>query len=37
MENNVFEEMAKRYDTEERIKLAQVIVKELRPGIENSK
>ncbi|SMP68890.1 class I SAM-dependent methyltransferase [Anoxynatronum buryatiense] len=37
MENNVFEQMAKRYDTEERIKLAKVIVKEVRPELGNSK
>lgn len=37
MENNVFEEMAKRYDTEERMELAKVIVKEVRLELENSK
>ncbi|WP_066060589.1 class I SAM-dependent methyltransferase [Neobacillus soli] len=37
MENNVFEQMAKRYDTEERIELAKVIVKEVRSGLQNSK
>lgn len=37
MENNVFEEMANRYDTEERIELAKVIVKEVRPELRNSK
>jgi ubiquinone/menaquinone biosynthesis C-methylase UbiE len=37
MENNVFEQMAKRYDTEERIELARVIVKEVRPELRNSK
>lgn len=37
MENNVFEQMAKRYDSEERIELAKVIVKELRPELRNSK
>ena len=37
MENNVFEQMAKRYDTEERIELAKVIVKEVRPELQNSK
>ncbi|MFA9458095.1 class I SAM-dependent methyltransferase [Halalkalibacter sp. AB-rgal2] len=36
MERNVFEEMAKRYDTEDRIELAKVIVKELRPELQNS-
>ncbi|WP_102346120.1 class I SAM-dependent methyltransferase [Bacillus sp. Marseille-P3661] len=37
MENNVFEEMAQRYDTEERIELAKVIVKEVRSELKNSK
>lgn len=37
MENNIFEQMAKRYDTEDRIKLAKVIVKEVRPELQNSK
>jgi len=37
MENNVFEQMAKRYDTEERIELAKVIVKEVRSELRNSK
>ena len=37
MENNVFEQMAKRYDTEERIELAKVVVKEVRPELRNSK
>ncbi|WP_050183621.1 class I SAM-dependent methyltransferase [Domibacillus robiginosus] len=37
MENNVFEQMAKRYDTEERIQLAKVIVKEVRSELQNSK
>lgn len=37
MENNVFEQMAKRYDTDERIDLAKVIVKEVRPELLNSK
>jgi ubiquinone/menaquinone biosynthesis C-methylase UbiE len=37
MENNVFEQLAKRYDTEERIELAKVIVKALRPELRNSK
>lgn len=36
MENNVFEEMAKRYDTEERKALANVIVKEVRTELYNS-
>ena len=34
---NVFEQMAKRYDTEFRIELAKVIVKEVRPVLRNSK
>jgi len=29
--------MAKRYDTEDRIKLAKVITKEVRPELQNSK
>ncbi|TYS86163.1 class I SAM-dependent methyltransferase [Rossellomorea aquimaris] len=37
MENNVFEEMAKRYDTEARIELAKVIVKEVKQELQNSK
>ncbi|MXQ53141.1 class I SAM-dependent methyltransferase [Shimazuella alba] len=37
MENNVFEQLAKRYDTEERMKLAKVIVKEVRPELRNGK
>jgi ubiquinone/menaquinone biosynthesis C-methylase UbiE len=37
MENNVFEEMAKRYDTEERIELAKVIAKKVRTELKNSK
>lgn len=37
MENNVFEQLANRYDTEERIELAKVIVKEVRPELRNSK
>jgi ubiquinone/menaquinone biosynthesis C-methylase UbiE len=37
MENNVFEQMAKRYDTEDRMELAKVIVKEVRPELRNSK
>lgn len=36
MEHNVFEQMAKRYDTEERIELAKVIVKEVRSELQNS-
>ncbi|QCR33426.1 class I SAM-dependent methyltransferase [Lysinibacillus sp. SGAir0095] len=37
MENNVFEQMAKRYDTVERIELAKVIVKEVKSELQNSK
>ncbi|MCM2534641.1 class I SAM-dependent methyltransferase [Neobacillus pocheonensis] len=37
MENNVFEQMAKRYDTEERIELAKVIIEEVKPELRNSK
>ncbi|MEQ2525110.1 class I SAM-dependent methyltransferase [Robertmurraya yapensis] len=37
MENNVFEELAKRYDTAERMEIAKVIVQEVRPELENSK
>ncbi|AYV66276.1 hypothetical protein C2I06_04985 [Niallia circulans] len=36
METNVFEQLAKRYDTEERRELANVIVKEVRRELENS-
>ncbi len=37
MEDNVFEQIAKRYDTEERIELAKIIVKEVRTELQNSK
>ncbi|WP_404331920.1 class I SAM-dependent methyltransferase [Mesobacillus maritimus] len=37
MENNVFEEMANRYDTEERMELAKVIVREIRPELRDCK
>ncbi|MEK3906485.1 class I SAM-dependent methyltransferase [Oceanobacillus sp. FSL W7-1309] len=37
MENNVFEQLAKKYDTEERMELANVIVKEVKAEIQNSK
>lgn len=37
MENNVFEQMAKKYDTEDRIELAKVIIKEVRSELQNSK
>lgn len=33
MENNVFEQMAKKYDNEERIALAKVIVQEVKPEL----
>jgi ubiquinone/menaquinone biosynthesis C-methylase UbiE len=36
MENNVFEQMAKRYDTEERIELAKVVTEVVRPEIRDS-
>lgn len=34
METNVFEQMAKRYDTEERIALAKIIAQEVGPELE---
>lgn len=37
MDNNVFEQMANRYDTEERIELAKKIVKEVRLELQNCK
>ncbi|KQL18459.1 class I SAM-dependent methyltransferase [Cytobacillus solani] len=37
MDNNVFEQMAKRYDTEDRMELAQVIVKAVREELQNCK
>ncbi|RIW32486.1 methyltransferase domain-containing protein [Bacillus salacetis] len=37
MDNNVFEQMAKRYDTVERIELAKVVVKEVRDELRNSR
>ncbi len=37
MEDNVFERMAKKYDTVERIELANVIVDEVRKELQNSK
>ena len=37
MENNVFEEMAKRYDTEERIELAKIVIEEVKPELRESK
>lgn len=36
MKDNVFEQMAKRYDTEERKSLAQVVVDEVRPELQDS-
>ncbi|WP_195780613.1 class I SAM-dependent methyltransferase [Priestia megaterium] len=36
MENSVFEKMAKRYDSEERIELAKIIVKEVRTELSKS-
>lgn len=36
MESNVFEQLAKKYDKEERIELAKVIVKEVRQELQNS-
>ncbi|TCJ03924.1 class I SAM-dependent methyltransferase [Cytobacillus praedii] len=37
MDTNVFEQMAKRYDTVERMELAKVIVKEVKTELQNSK
>ncbi len=37
MNNNVFEQMAKRYDTEERMALAKVMEKEVKLELQNSK
>lgn len=37
MESNHFEQMAKRYDTEDRIELAKVITKEVKLELQNSK
>lgn len=36
MEENIFEQMAKRYDTEERIALAKVIVEAVKPTLQAS-
>lgn len=36
MEQNVFEEMAKRYDTDERKELAQIVVEEVKKELQNS-
>ncbi|MFD1204653.1 class I SAM-dependent methyltransferase [Sporosarcina contaminans] len=35
MESNVFEQMAKKYDTEERIELSKVIIKEVRSELSD--
>ncbi|MEI3605702.1 class I SAM-dependent methyltransferase [Pseudogracilibacillus sp. SE30717A] len=37
MEKNVFEQMAKKYDTEARIELANIIVEKVRKELKNSK
>lgn len=37
MEENVFERIAKNYDTEKQIELSKVIVKEVRQGLQDSK
>lgn len=37
MENNIFEQLAKKYDTEKQIELAKVIVKEVRLELQDSK
>ncbi|WP_057762525.1 class I SAM-dependent methyltransferase [Cytobacillus praedii] len=37
MDTNVFEQMAKRYDTVERMELAKVIVKEVKTELQNNK
>ncbi len=37
MEQNVFEQLAKRYDSEDRIELANVIVKKVKSELRNSK
>ncbi|MGG4166492.1 class I SAM-dependent methyltransferase [Rossellomorea vietnamensis] len=36
MEQNVFEEMAKRYDTDERKELAQIVVEEVKKELQDS-
>lgn len=36
MEQNVFEQMAKRYDTEDRIELANLIIQEVKPELSDS-
>lgn len=35
MENNVFDQMAEKYDTEKQIELAKIIVEEVRPELQN--
>src|SRR5699024_4478403 len=37
MEKNHFEQMAKKYDSEDRVELAKIITKEVRPELKNSK
>ena len=37
MSHNVFEEMAKRYDSESRIELANIVAKEVKKELQNSK
>lgn len=37
MKNDIFEQMANKYDTEERIELAKVVIKQVRPELQNSK
>lgn len=36
MEDNIFEQMANRYDTEERKELAKIIANAIRPELQNS-
>ena|SRR5690625_1659260 len=36
MENNVFEQLAKKYDTEDKIHIANIIVKEVKDELQNS-
>ncbi|MFC0299279.1 class I SAM-dependent methyltransferase [Virgibacillus soli] len=37
MENNIFNQVAKRYDSEKQIELAKIIVDEVRAALQNSK
>ncbi|WP_303971458.1 class I SAM-dependent methyltransferase [Sporosarcina ureae] len=37
MEENVFEQMAKRYDTDERKELARIVADEVKPEVQNSR